>query len=263
MTEAYNFIAAWQLFPEKGTYEKGERPKSAIYKIENGSEKKEIIISSNWYTLKNESLGFTYRLTADGLVHPYSDNNFADSVQAIFETALSFTVSFVKSGETMLTVQHQLQPNGYMKVIQQGLDDKGQQFINTEIYHKQMSVVPYATSASGALIRPTEQGVIRHKALSAMEEQTNMQLDQIRRQIELLAIQAQEIQMRKELSMIIYDAKLNFKPVIGNTYFLYQKKDSSHVLSLISPAEYGGGAGPYQAFVAAVKLLADHTWIEV
>jgi peptidyl-tRNA hydrolase len=32
--------------------------------------------------------------------------------------------------------------------------------------------------------------MIKHKALTAMEEQTNMQLDQIRKQIELLALQA-------------------------------------------------------------------------
>jgi hypothetical protein len=123
--------------------------------------------------------------------------------------------------------------------------------------------MPYSTSVSGAVIKATEEGVIRHKALTAMEEQTNMQLDQIRKQIELLAIQAQEIQMRKELSMIIYGAKLSFVPVIGHTYFLYEKADASHVLSLISSKEYGGGAGPYKKFVAPVKLLADHTWIEV
>jgi hypothetical protein len=69
--------------------------------------------------------------------------------------------------------------------------------------------------------------------------------------------------MRKELSMIIYNAKLSFVPVIGQTYYLYQRKDDSHLLSLISPREYGGGAGPYKAFVAPVKLLADHTWLEV
>jgi hypothetical protein len=263
MTEAYNFIAAWQLFPEKGRYEKGERPKSGIYKIETGNNKNEIIVSSNWYTLQNEALGFTYHLTADGQLHRFPDIDFADSVQAVFENTLNFFVRFFKNDKAVLHVQHQLQPNGFMKITQQGSIVEGESYCNTEIYHKQMSVVPYATAASGALIRPTEQGIIRHKALSAMEEQTNMQLDQIRRQIELLAIQAQEIQMRKELSMIIYDAKLSFKPVIGNTYFLFQKKDGTHVLSLISPAEYGGGAGPYQVFVASVKLLADHTWVEV
>ena len=44
---------------------------------------------------------------------------------------------------------------------------------------------------------------------------------------------------------------------------LYEKNDSTHVLSLISAKEYGGGAGPYKKFIAPVKLLADHTWIEL
>ena len=96
-----------------------------------------------------------------------------------------------------------------------------------------------------------------------MEEQTNMQLTQIRQQIELLAIQAKEIQKRKELSMIIYDAQISFVPVIGQTYYLYEKEDTSHLVSMISPKEWGRGKTPYKSFVAAVKLLADHTWKEV
>jgi hypothetical protein len=68
--------------------------------------------------------------------------------------------------------------------------------------------------------------------------------------------------MRKELSMIIYNAKLSFTPVIGNVYYLFEKKDGDHVVSMISPGEWGGGA-PYKSFVAQVKLLADHTWIEI
>ena len=44
MITAYNFISSWQLFPEKGTYELGNRPKSGIYKIEATDSKKEIAI---------------------------------------------------------------------------------------------------------------------------------------------------------------------------------------------------------------------------
>jgi hypothetical protein len=125
-----------------------------------------------------------------------------------------------------------------------------------------MSVLPYSASVAGALVKPTEEGVIRHKALTAMEEQTNMQLDQIRKQIELLALQAQEIHKRKELSMLIYNAKLSFKPEIGQIYYLYQKQDETYMISLISPKEWGE-AMPYKKFVAAVQLLADHTWKEI
>ena len=112
------------------------------------------------------------------------------------------------------------------------------------------------------MIVPNEEGMIRHKALTAMEEQTNMQLDQIRKQIELLALQAQEIQKRKDLSLMIYSAKLSFKPNIGQLYYLYEKADDSFQLSLVSPKEWGPN-GPFKKFVAGVRLLADHTWLEI
>lgn len=262
MVTAYNFIASWQLFPEKGTYELGNRPKSGMYKIEAAENKKEISIISNWVTLENQAFESSYKIIADGDVHGSSDIDVADEVKCVFIDAICFETSFYKYKELVLEVTHQLLPNGYLSVTQRGFTPEQQSYINTEIYHKQMSVMPYSTSVSGAVIKPTEEGVIRHKALSAMEEQTNMQLDQIRKQIELLALQAQEIQMRKELSMIIYNAKLSFTPVIGNLYYLYEKKDDTHFVSMVSPKEWGGG-GPFKKFVAQVKLLADHTWVEI
>lgn len=263
MIPAYNFLASWQLFPEKGVYEFGNRPKSGIYKIEATENRKELAIHLNWVTLENQAFSSSYQLNTDGEEISFEDKDLADTIQAEFEDALNFSVRFLKEGKAVLRVVHELLPNGYLKVIQHGTKADGTSYTNTEIYHKQLSVMPYSSSVSGAVIKATEEGVIRHKALTAMEEQTNMQLDQIRKQIELLAIQAQEIQMRKELSMIIYGAKISFVPVIGHTYYLYERKDATHVLSLISPKEYGGGAGPYRSFVAPVKLLADHTWVEV
>jgi len=262
MITAYNFISSWQLFPEKGTYELGNRPKSGIYKIEATDSKKEIAISSNWVTLENQAFSTAYKMFADGDLHSFADTDIADEVKTVFVDAICFETYFYKNKEVILEVVHQLLPNGYLSVTQKGLTPQQQPYVNTEIYHKQMSVMPYSTSVSGAIIKPTEEGVIRHKALSAMEEQTNMQLDQIRKQIELLALQAQEIQMRKELSMIIYSAKLSFTPVIGNLYYLYEKNDDTHFVSMVSPKEWGG-SGPFKSFIAQVKLLADHTWVEI
>jgi len=262
MITAYNFISSWQLFPEKGIYELGNRPKSGIYKIEATDSKKEIAISSNWVTLENQAFSTAYKMFADGDLHSFADTDIADEVKTVFVDAICFETYFYKNKEVILEVVHQLLPNGYLSVTQKGLTPQQQPYVNTEIYHKQMSVMPYSTSVSGAVIKPTEEGVIRHKALSAMEEQTNMQLDQIRKQIELLALQAQEIQMRKELSMIIYSAKLSFTPVIGNLYYLYEKNDDTHFVSMVSPKEWGG-SGPFKSFIAQVKLLADHTWVEI
>ena len=274
MVQAYNFLAAWQLFPEKGIYEKGERPKSGIYKIESPEGKKELIIYHNWVTLENQALSSQYPVIADGDLNPFAQHEpdsylsadrqdrVAETVQVNFIDSISFEIHFYKKGEVALHIVHEIMPNGYMKIIQQGIKEDGIRYTNTEIYHKQLSVLPYSASVSGAVIKATEEGVIKHKALTAMEEQTNMQLQQIRKQIELLALQAQEIQKRKELSLIIYSAKLSFKPNIGQVYFLYEKNDGNYTLSLVSPKEWGS-SGPFKKFVAGVKLLADHTWMEL
>lgn len=262
MVQAYNFLASWQLFPEKGVYEWGERPKSGIYKIEAGKDSKELSVYHNWVSLENKAYAATYTIIADGTLNDFSDHALADKVQATFPDGISFIIHFYKKGEVALHVAHEIMPNGYLRITTQGVKDDGTTYTNSEVYHKQMSVLPYSASVSGAVIRPTEEGMIKHKALTAMEEQTNMQLDQIRKQIELLALQAHEIQKRKELSMMIYNAKLSFKPNIGQVYYLYEKNDGSSMLSLVSPKEWGG-SGPFRKFVAAVKLLADHTWAEL
>ena len=267
MVQAYNFLASWQLFPEKGTYEYGERPKSGIYKIEAVPDKKELIIYHNWVTLENQAFASDYKINADGALNDFDDHEadshrLADKVQVVIPDGITFEIHFYKKGEVLLHVVHEIMPNGYLKITQQGVKEDGKPYSNSEIYHKQLSVLPYSASVSGAVIKHNEDGLIKHKALTAMEEQTNMQLDQIRKQIELLALQAHEIQKRKELSMMIYSAKLSFKPNIGQIYHLYEKHDGSSMLSLVSPKEWGKN-GPFKKYISAVRLLADHTWAEL
>lgn len=262
MVDAYNFLASWQLFPEKGTYEFGSRPKSGIYKIELSGTGKELTISMNWVSLEDQAFTSQFTVTPDGAWNEFLDIALGDTVRATFSSQLVFEVEFIKDEKPTLLVKHEITPKGYLKVVHQHMNAAGEKFTNEEIYHKQLSVLPYSASVTGAVIKPNEAGVIRHQALSAMEEQTNMQLTQIRQQIELLAIQAKEIQKRKELSMIIYDAQIGFAPVIGQTYYLYEKEDSTHLVSLVGPKEWGRSK-PYKTFVAAVKLLADHTWQEI
>jgi predicted transcriptional regulator len=262
MIKAYNFLASWQLFPEKCTYEQGDRPKSGTYRIEGNTERSELTISHNWVSLENQAFSAEYTVVADGDLHGFYDEAMADKVQVNFPDGIHFEVHFYRAGQVNLHVIHEIMPNGYLRITSQGSTPEGKTYTNVEIYHKQMSVLPYSSSVSGAVIKPTEEGVIRHKALTAMEEQTNMQLEQIRKQIELLALQAQEIQKRKELSMMIYNAKLNFQPVIGQVYHLYEKKDDNLMISMVSPKEWGP-SGPFKRYVAKVQLLADHTWKEM
>jgi hypothetical protein len=208
MVQAYNFLSSWQLFPEKCDYQKGIAPKSGIYKIETSPNGKLLSISSNWVTVDNEACYTQFNVTPDGNKHAFENAQLAAFVVGTFVNASAFELQFLDASEALvLVVSHEILPNGFLKITTINHKDE---FTNIEIYHKQMSVLPYASSVGSVAIKPTKEGVIKHKALSAMEEQTNMQLNQIKEQIELLARQAQDLRKRKELSLMIYEAKLSF-----------------------------------------------------
>lgn len=120
-------------------------------------------------------------------------------------------------------------------------------------------LLPYAHTVGGAIIVPTEKGIMKSKALAAMEQQTEMQLDQIKEQINLLAKQAKEIQSRTQISLEIYNADMGFEPLVNHTYFLYERtKTGEKVLSMIAPNQWGRSSK--LTFMAEVQLLADRTW---
>ncbi len=140
-------------------------------------------------------------------------------------------------------------------------EEKDEKFINPidgEKVALNPHLLPYAHERGGATIRPVDRGKIKGLAMHAMYEQTDMQLDQIRAQIELLARQASEIQQRMTVSERIYEAEMRIDPIVSRTYYLYERSDGTNVLSLVSPAEWGSRP-PYD-YIATVKLLGDHTW---
>ena len=119
-------------------------------------------------------------------------------------------------------------------------------------------LLPYAHTVGGAVIKPMDKGKVKGRAVQAMYQQTDLQLGQIKQQIELLAEQAKGIQDRVFISEKIYQADINFEPLIGFVYHLYQKSNGKFVVSMVGPKEWGSKI-PY-TFVATVKMLADHTW---
>lgn len=119
--------------------------------------------------------------------------------------------------------------------------------------------LPYPHHAGSAIVRPEDLGKINGRAIAAMQSQTEMQMSQIYKQMQLLADQAKAIQARVEYSERIYQAQTSFEPLINHHYFLYQKEDGSDFLSMIAPEEWGRKK-KYALFLAEVKLLADHTW---
>lgn len=120
-------------------------------------------------------------------------------------------------------------------------------------------LLPYAHTAGGAIVRPEDKGRIRGNAMTAMYDQTDRQMEQLRQQMETLVNQAKSLQTRMGVSELIYQAEVPFQPVIHHIYHLYQRKSNgSRLLSMIAPSEWGQHA-PFE-HMATVRLLGDHTW---
>lgn len=119
-------------------------------------------------------------------------------------------------------------------------------------------LLPYAHHVGSAIIRPLDKGRLKGNAMKAMYQQTESQLLHIKEQVETLIKQAQAIHDRISISEKIYQADVGFKPVIGYTYYVYEKKCGLWTISIIGPKEWGKNL-PYR-YIATVELLADHTW---
>ena len=131
--------------------------------------------------------------------------------------------------------------------------------INPDKVAENPGLLPYAHTAGSAVIRPEDLGKAKGRAVLAMRQQTDRQMNQLYEQMEILAKQAKLLAERKEISERIYEAAIGFEPIINQTYYLYEREDGTDLLSLISPDEWGRSM-KYSKFLAKVLLLADHTW---
>nr|WP_277487688.1 DUF2452 domain-containing protein [Catalinimonas alkaloidigena] len=114
-------------------------------------------------------------------------------------------------------------------------------------------------TVGGALIKPEDRGKIKGRAVSAMHQQTDRQMKQLYDQMQTLVDQANELKQRVEVSERIYLAQMSFEPLVGHTYYLYEKDDGNDVLSMIAPDEWGK-TSPFKKLISKATLLADHTW---
>lgn len=141
-------------------------------------------------------------------------------------------------------------------------ENKNKEFINpidTDKITETPNTLLYPHHVGSAIVKPEDQGKLKGRALSAMNQQTDQQLAQIYEQMQLLAQQANKIQERKVISERIYMAEMRFEPLISHVYHLYSRDNRSYLLSMVAPEQWGR-SGSNLIFVATVKLLADHTW---
>ncbi len=131
--------------------------------------------------------------------------------------------------------------------------------INPDKVAENPGLMAYAHSAGGAIIKPDDMGKVKGKAVLAMHQQSERQLNQVYQQMAILAQQAKELRQRVEVSERIYRVNMGFDPILNETYYVYEKEDGTDVLSMVAPNEWGRSY-KFSRFVAKVTMLADHTW---
>lgn len=55
---------------------------------------------------------------------------------------------------------------------------------------------------------------------------------------------------------MVYKAKYNFEPIIGNSYYLYTNEEQEIFLSIISPNEWNN----YEKYIGEFKLNSKNKW---
>jgi len=131
--------------------------------------------------------------------------------------------------------------------------------INPDKVAENPGLMAYAHSVGGAVIKPLDLGKAKGKAVLAMRQQTERQLNQLYQQMAVLAQQAKDLRNRVEVSERIYGAQMNFEPVLNEIYYVYEREDGKDVLSMVAPQEWGRSY-KFSRYIAKVIMLADHTW---
>jgi len=116
----------------------------------------------------------------------------------------------------------------------------------------------YPLSTMSAPIKPTD--ITRHKAetLKVTNHYVKKEYDRLYEQAEVLMKQFNDLDRRVKITTMIESVRRKFKPVPGNTYWLYMRDRGDLFLSLIGKDDWAAGI-PGQ-YVAQVERLGDSTW---
>jgi len=99
---------------------------------------------------------------------------------------------------------------------------------NEETNTYDAAVKPYGTNASAPAIKPLNTATWRNDGVDRVNKQLKSKFDELKKEYE-------EMMEQFEYNDLIYNAKFNFEPIIGEAYHLYNDKNQEPFLSIISP----------------------------
>ena len=116
----------------------------------------------------------------------------------------------------------------------------------------------YPTQVRTEKDRVTDLTVSQDQSLERSNDTANREIERLREQAKMLMEQADKVEFESQIRAKIRSADCGFRPVVNQTYFLYES-DGKCMLSLISPNEWNGQP-PFGNCLAQVVQLGDLTW---
>ena len=135
---------------------------------------------------------------------------------------------------------------------------------NSLIHFFNRNVTPYVTSTLGPKfdLIPVEKQkdiMVNVARLHAQQE-----YDRIMELVTILQKQAEELKRRLDITDMVHQAKYEFQPYHGNTYWLlYDSRKDCTRLSITGPNDWSTGKPTEYEYICKVKWMGDYTWLEV
>jgi len=112
------------------------------------------------------------------------------------------------------------------------------------------NILPYASNVGAPVIKPENIDSWRQRGVTKVNHHLEAKFLELKDEYNKLV---EEFKWND----LIYNAKFNFEPVIGETYYLYTNNNDENFLSLISPNEWN------KECLGSFQLMADQKWKKI
>jgi hypothetical protein len=118
---------------------------------------------------------------------------------------------------------------------------------NTKTERYDASLKPYATDVSAPVITSTDSLAWKTRNINKVNKHIQAKYNELKAEYD-------KMMQQYEYNNLVYAAKFNFEPVVGDIYHLYRRENDSTFLSIIAPEECRFN------HVASFYLDADGIW---
>ena len=137
------------------------------------------------------------------------------------------------------------------KSIAMSKDKKPDQIVfNEDTQRYDASLKPYATNVGAPAIQVSDNSTWKNRNILKANKQIQAKYIELKAAYDKMMIEL-------EYNNLVYNARYNFEPIVGETYHLYRDKNEKPFLSIIAPSDCNFD------FIGSFELNSEFVWKKV